>query len=82
MEQKKRIKSKKKKRQKKQERVLLALCILAVVMILMIVLRSVLGKKEDPSVTSEGVKIIQKEENADVEEIEKEIERLTEVTSP
>ncbi len=69
-------KTAKHKKQKKQERILIVLGFLVVVMILIVVLRGVLGKKQDPAVTSEGLKIIQKEEKADITEIETEIERL------
>ena len=69
-------KTAKPKKQKKQERILLVLGFLVVVMILIVVLRGILGKKQDPAVTSEGLKIIQKEEKADIKEIEAEIERL------
>ena len=69
-------KTAKQKKQKKQERILLVLGFLVVVMILIVVLRGILGKKQDPAVTSEGLKIIQKEEKADIKEIETEIQRL------
>ena len=69
-------KTAKQKKQKKQERILLVLGFLVVVMILIVVLRGILGKKQDPAVTSEGLKIIQKEEKADIKEIEAEIQRL------